>query len=656
MRVFFSFGRWYKWLLSIGLIIAIAVACATPGRPEGGPQDRQAPKLDPKKYSTPNPSTNFRYNRVILTFDEWVKLQAASSKVVVSPPLQERPTIKVRNKSVVVEWKEALVDSTTYIINFGDAIQDITEGNAVTNQKVVFSTGPYLDSLSCSGQIIDAATRQPVKEAWVMLYRNLADSVPKIEKPFYFTQTNGSGNFKLDYIRKGRYQIFALDDKNNDYKYNLPGESIGFLDSTFVINDSIQPYLRLVMFQERRELAVADADLLQFGEVRIGFNEALQSPTQVRLLDAPSDWRVLVEQGGDSLHLWFDGTVADTAKLRFVLSNEAEAWQDTIVLSNKDRAELLEDSSALRWVVPSDPSALGQSGNRKGRSKQASSDESSLRPVRDTTPIVQPPKERLELRFTAPLVAVDSSQMIWAIDTSVMVQEWQYTTTVDSSTGDTTAIDSSQVAIERDTFLAVALPPLSRDSSAANALFLAIDSTPNRRYQLTLLPNAVQDFWGRSNGDTLSRVYVIDELENYGTITTIITALDSSKNYIVELLNDQSQVVSRRSVQDSSTITLVDYYLPTGPYTIRVSTDLNNNQRWDVGNYDNKQQPEPRFISTTIQLKAGWENAMEIDLERKSKIAGGGKKRITGDGSNEDNPPATSEGEQPDLKGKKKKK
>ena len=124
----------------IGIII-ITVACATPSRPEGGPQDRQAPQLDPKRYSTPSPSTNFKYQRVILTFDEWVRLQAASTQVVISPPLKENPKISVRNRSVVVEWKEQLEDSTTYIINFGDAIQDITEGNQASDMKMVFSTG-----------------------------------------------------------------------------------------------------------------------------------------------------------------------------------------------------------------------------------------------------------------------------------------------------------------------------------------------------------------------------------------------------------------------------------------------------------------------------------------------------------------------------------
>lgn len=608
---------------SIGLVLLMAVACATPSAPEGGPQDRQAPRLDKKKYSTPSPSTDFNYQRVILTFDEWVRLQAASTQVVMSPPLQQNPSIKVRNKSVVVEWNERLEDSTTYIINFGDAIQDITEGNIASDMKLVFSTGPYLDSLTCSGQVIDAATRRPSADTWVMLYRNLADSVPKTEKPFYFTKTDASGNFRMEYIRKGRYQIFALADQNNDYKYNLPSEPIGFLDSSFVLTDTIQPFLRLLLFEERQELAVTDADLLQFGELRLTLNEAVQSLTNVRLLDAPSDFKVLIEQGADSLHLWFDGAVADTAKLRFVLTNAAEGWQDTVMVSNRDRTALMEDSSALRWVVPPVAGEAPAANSGRGNNSQQAS---SRRPVQDTAVLVQHPKETLKLLFTAPIMAIDTAQFSWAVDTTIKVKEWLYEAGVDTLTGDTLFIDSIQVTVNRDTFLAINTPLIQQDSGAASVLYFNIDSTAEKQYQLTILPNGLTDFWGRTNGDTLSRIYRINTMEAYGSIASIVVGADSSQSYLVELINQEQEVVSSRLVRDSSTMRFVDYYLPTGPYNIRVSQDLNNNQRWDVGDYDKKQQPEPRFISTTIQLKAGWENAMEFDLNKKPSTGKGGKR------------------------------
>ncbi len=621
--------QWSSLIIGVVGIIVLAIACATPSAPEGGPQDRQAPRLDPKKYSTPNPSTNFQYQRVILTFDEWVRLQSASSQVIMSPPLKEKPTVKVRNKSVVVEWKERLEDSTTYIINFGDAIEDITEGNTASNMKMVFSRGPYVDSLVCSGQVIDAATRKPSADTWVMLYKNLADSVPKTEQPFYFTKTSPSGTFKIEYIRKGRYQIFALADKNNDYKYNLPKEPIGFLDSSFVMNDTTQPFLRLLMFEERQDLAVKDADLLQFGELSLQLNEAVNTPTQVKLLDAPKDLKLLVEQGADSLHIWFDGSIADTAKLRFVLTNEAEQWQDTVVVSNKKKANLLEDSTAFRWVLPTEAAeTAANTSSRGGRGGNQQASKSSLRPTQDTTAIAQHPKEALQLLFTAPITSIDTSLFVWAVDTTVTLQSWRYEYGVDTISGDTLFVDSLRVNTTKDTFWTIPLPNIQQDSGAANQLSFAVDSTADKRYQLTILPNGITDFWGRTNRDTLSRIYTINPIDQYGSITGIVVGADSSQQYIVELVDKDNKAISRFLVQDSSTIRWQEYYRPTGAYTIRVSKDLNKNGRWDVGDYDAKQQPEPRYISSVIQLKAGWENSMELDLNKKAPVAGkGGTKK-----------------------------
>lgn len=639
--------QWSSLIISIACSIVLAVACATPSAPEGGPQDRQAPRLDPKKYSTPNPSTNFQYQRVILTFDEWVRLRAASSQVVMSPPLKEKPTVTVRNKSVVVEWKERLEDSTTYIINFGDAIEDITEGNIASNMKMVFSRGPYVDSLVCSGQVIDAATRKPSADTWVMLYRNLADSVPKTEQPFYFTKTSPSGTFRIEYIRKGRYQIFALADKNNDYKYNLPKEPIGFLDSSFVINDTTQPFLRLLLFEERQDLAVKDADLLQFGELKLELNEAVNTPTQVALLDAPQDLKLLVEQGADSLHIWFDGAIADTAKLRFVLTNAAEQWQDTVLVSNKKKANLLEDSTALRWFVPTEAAeATNASGRGGGRGNQQQAATSSLRPAQDTTAIPQHPKEALQLLFTAPIVAMDTTLFTWAVDTTVTLQSWRYEYGVDTVSGDTLFVDSLRVETTKDTFWTIPLPHIQKDSGAANQLSFVVDSTADKRYQLTILPHGITDFWGRTNGDTLSRIYTINPTDEYGSITGIVVGADSSQQYIVELVDKDNKTISRFVVQDSSTIRWQEYYRPTGAYTIRVSKDVNRNGRWDVGNYDTKQQPEPRYISSVIQLKAGWENSMELDLNKKVPVAGKGGTKKGDDAGEEQAEPLPEEEEE----------
>jgi len=582
--------------------LALAFSCAEPSAPEGGPQDKQPPRIHTKKYSTPNPSTNFRDQQIILTFDEWVKLQAAFSQVVISPPLEKRPDIKIRNKSVVVQWKEPLKDSTTYIINFGDAVQDITEGNIVPNLKMIFSTGPYLDSLSCSGQIVDAETRAPKEEVWVMLYKNLADSVPKTETPYYFTKTNKQGNFKLEYIKEGRYRIFALEDKNRDYKYNQNNESIAFLDSSFQMNDTIQPVFRLRMFKEREATKILSSKLENYGALKIMLNNQVQTSNNIKLLDAPDDFKTWIEQGEDSLRLWFDGTMPDTGKWSFVIQNEEEALNDTIQIKAKNRDEYIGKANNLRWY--------------KKREKSAPTERESNKepvfvplPLQDSTTISQHPLKTIKLYFIRPIVAIDTSQIFLLKDTSISVIRLNVTETIDSVTEEV-RLDTVLKTVLQDTFFLVSKPL----SSVRNYLELAYKWEVGARYKVMILPNGVTDYLGLTNPDTLSRIYAINKNDNYGTVTTIIKGADSTLQYVVQLLNSKGNLVQEAIIQDSTQMTFVYENIPTDTYTVRVIQDDLPNGRWDVGSYDNNRQAELTTSTKPINLKPGWENKMELDL------------------------------------------
>ena len=78
--------------LLLGVICALMLAaCASMGRPEGGPRDELPPVF---VSSNPAPgSLNVNRNRITLTFDENVQLTEASSKVVISPVQKQMPSI-----------------------------------------------------------------------------------------------------------------------------------------------------------------------------------------------------------------------------------------------------------------------------------------------------------------------------------------------------------------------------------------------------------------------------------------------------------------------------------------------------------------------------------------------------------------------------------
>lgn len=74
-----------KHLLAIASVTALVVACASIGSPDGGPYDENPPVF---LGSTPAPfAMGVKDKRVTLKFDEYVKIEKAAEKVVVSPPL-----------------------------------------------------------------------------------------------------------------------------------------------------------------------------------------------------------------------------------------------------------------------------------------------------------------------------------------------------------------------------------------------------------------------------------------------------------------------------------------------------------------------------------------------------------------------------------------
>ena len=149
-------------------------------------------------------------------------------QLLISPPIIPPPQVELRKKSVVITLLDTLARNTTYSINFGNAIADFTEGNALMDFQYVFSTGSWLDSGKVSGAIYDALTLKPVKSALAMLYDSeVADSLIGITSPLYYARTGETGLFNIRNIRHGTYRIIGLDDKNSNFTVEFAEESIG---------------------------------------------------------------------------------------------------------------------------------------------------------------------------------------------------------------------------------------------------------------------------------------------------------------------------------------------------------------------------------------------------------------------------------------------
>ena len=221
-----------KKLLYIFCIACVVVGCARMGQPDGGWYDDDPPVVigsDPVDQST-----NVKAKKITIFFDEFIKLEDATSKVTVSPPQLEMPEINATGKKIVVELKDSLKENTTYTIDFSDAITDNNEGNPLGSYTFSFSTGDQIDTLEVSGYVLDASNLEPVKGILVGLYDDLADSAFKTKPMIRVSRTDSRGQFVVKGIAPGTYRAFALKDVDGDFRFSQKAEMIAFNHELFV--------------------------------------------------------------------------------------------------------------------------------------------------------------------------------------------------------------------------------------------------------------------------------------------------------------------------------------------------------------------------------------------------------------------------------------
>ena len=140
------------------MVILLVYGCASIQKPQGGPRDLTPPKL--LKATPENMTRNFAATEIKLEFDEFFKLSNQYQEISISPAQEKQAEYKIGRKTLTIDFKDTLQKNTTYVINFGKAIQDVNESNTLTNFTYVFSTGPHIDSLSMSVRFNNTITQQ----------------------------------------------------------------------------------------------------------------------------------------------------------------------------------------------------------------------------------------------------------------------------------------------------------------------------------------------------------------------------------------------------------------------------------------------------------------------------------------------------------------
>lgn len=308
-----------KWVILLPFVALFALTwqCASIQQPQGGPKDSIPPTI--LKETPPNLTRNFNAEKIVIEFDEFIKLSNPFKEISVSPDLDQPLNPRVRRKNIEITLPDSLDENTTYTINFGKAIGDFNEGNPILNYSYVFSTGDVIDSLAVSGNVINALTKEIEKEITVMLIPTRQDSIFGKRKANIFTLTDTAGNFRLQNLREDVYRIYALREENNDRVYNAPDELIGFLNDSIVLNRDTSGIRLEVSKGIPKDFRLLDRKIEPTGKITFAFNKPLEEPDLT--ITAPSqldtDKHVEYTPNRDSATVWVNDLTFDSLKVRF---------------------------------------------------------------------------------------------------------------------------------------------------------------------------------------------------------------------------------------------------------------------------------------------------------------------------------------------------
>ena len=192
-------------LLYIFCMACVVIGCARMGQPDGGWYDDDPPVVIGSHPA--DQSTNVSAKKITIYFNEYIKLEDATNKVIVSPPQLEMPEIKEAGKRIVVELQDSLKANTTYTID---------------------------DTMEVSGYVLDASNLEPVKGILVGLYNDLADSAFKTKPMLRVSRTDSRGRFVIKGVAPGTYRSYALKDADGDFRLSQRSEMIGFNHETYI--------------------------------------------------------------------------------------------------------------------------------------------------------------------------------------------------------------------------------------------------------------------------------------------------------------------------------------------------------------------------------------------------------------------------------------
>ena len=592
------------------LLLAMIVSCARMGQPDGGWYDDTPPRVvhtDPA-----DKGTGVKSKKVTITFDEFIKLEDATSKVVISPPQIEPADIKASGKKIVVELKDSLMDNTTYTIDFSDAISDNNESNPMGNYTYSFSTGERIDTFEVSGNVLDATNLEPIKGILVGLYDDLSDTV-FARKPFIrVSRTDSRGRFVIRGIAPGTYRVYALQDADGNYIYSQKSEMLAFSHETF------NPYAKPDIRQD-----TVWRDTLRIDSIiRTPYTHFYPDDIVLRAFTALQTDRYLVKSERaepNKLNFYFSYGNDSLPQLRGLNFNSDSAFvvdsnlkNDTITYWIKDTTLINTDSLTLeaRYLITDSTGTL----------------------VMQTDTLEMIPKMSYEKRMKQE----EKENEKWLKEQEKKKKKGEaYDSIMPLKPLEPQISGGGTITPEQNIFFTMPTPLQKCDTSAIH-LYSKIDTLwyksrfewlpvpgnikkfelraewrPDIEYSLEVDSAAFVDIYGLVS-KSIKQGIKVSSNDEFGSLIVNVSGQRDSATVIVQLLGSNDNVQKEAKVVDGAA---EFFYLKAGKYYLKAFVDNNDNGLWDTGDYYADLQPEDvYYYPKEVECKEKWDITIGWDL------------------------------------------
>ena len=603
----------YIYFLVI-LAIACLSSCANRGQgPQGGPRDTIPPVVISE--SPVNGTLCFQGKEIVVHFDEYIQLNDVANNVLISPPQQNPPDVKAVGKRLSVVFKEDLLDSTTYTIDFGPAICDYNEKTPLEGYVYSFSTGDVIDSLSISGRIYNAENLNPMPSILVGIHRNHHDSAFSTLPFAHITRADSEGYFTIHNVQPGTYRLYALNDVSRDYLYQ-PGEALAFADSL------ITPYCTVDIHTDtiwRDSLAL----------------DSITGDTLLTRIVDSTFVHPVTHFYPDSFVLWYFEETKQRHYFQTITRQEQHAFtlvfaapQDSMPIIRALRPSEVDSLScdsawvdfynyALLQTSPhfdtitywlTDSLAIAMDSIYLQMQYMVSDSLYNLVPQTDTLLAVYRHPRLSEKARETYLRNKRSRKLELKSNASSKFEIYDTLRITSAFPLDSVHEEMFHLWQKIDTILKPMSLRLLRADSIGMTYFLMSDLQPEATYTLKVDSAACRDIYGVCN-DSIETSLRLKSLDEYASLTVKMAHFDSLAR--IQLLNDKDAVVRELPALPEGT---KFEHLAASTFYIRMYIDHNADGQWTTGDWQLQRQPEPvYYYPSKLKLRANWDFEENFD-------------------------------------------